>query len=343
MLTGGLFWGILSDKRGRLSTLYGSILLYSLANIANGFVDTVEWYATWRFIAGVGLAGELGAGITLVAETSPKESRGIATAMVASVGMMGAVLGGVMSPYFDWRTLYFIGGGLGLFLLVLRISAAESGMYKNTREAAVSRGNFFQLFKDPATFTKYLACILVGLPIWFETGILLTYAAEFGKALGVNGLVVSSTAVACGYGGAVFGDLSSGFLCQWFQNRKKAMLVYIIASLGLFVLYCNAFSFSLLGFYILCFCMGLGAGFWILVVTMAAEQFGTNIRGTVTTTVPNFIRGALVPMSLLFLTFKADMSILTAALYTGAVVYVLTLSAWWVTKDTFHKDLNYHE
>ena len=343
MLIGGLLWGILADKRGRLSTLYGSIILYSLANIANGFVDDVFWYGFWRLIAGIGLAGELGAGITLVAETSPKESRGLSTALVAGVGLLGAVLAGFMAPLFDWRTLYFIGGGLGFLLLALRISANESGLFKHAKEQNVSRGNFFMLFRDGYTFFKYLRCILVGLPVWFIVGILMTFSSEFGKALNIEGGIVPGTAVACCYGGQVIGDLSSGFISQWFKNRKRVMFLYLIFGLGLTIMYRYLDSISPTQFYVISFLLGISAGYWILFTTMSAEQFGTNIRGTVTTTVPNFVRGSLVPMNILFLTLKEDLSILDAAMFTGILVYVIALFAWQGMEDTFHKELNYHE
>ena len=342
MLVGGIFWGVLSDKRGRLSTLYGSIILYSVANLANGFVDSVFWYGAWRFLAGIGLAGELGAGITLVAETAPQENRGISTSIVACIGLLGAVLAGAMAPFFEWRHLYFIGGGLGFLLLALRIKAAESGMYAHTTKQNVSKGNILLIFRNWPSTMKYLNCIIAGMPIWLGSGILLTYASEVGRALEIPG-ILSSTAVACGYGGSVFGDLSSGFLAQWFKNRKKAMLVYMLSSFCLFVIYCSAFHFTALMFYGLLFIMGIAAGYWVLLITMSAEQFGTNIRGTVTTSVPNFIRASLVPMSLLFITLKVDFPIMQAIFYTGLIVYGIGFLAWWGLKDTFHKDLNYHE
>lgn len=343
MLIGGLLWGILADKRGRLSTLYGSIILYSLANIANGMVDSVGWYAAWRLVAGIGLAGELGAGITLVAETSPKASRGISTAIVAGVGLTGAVLAGFMAPHFDWRTLYYIGGGLGFLLLALRISASESGLFHQTKEKEVARGNFFMLFRNAPTLLKYLRCVLVGLPVWFIVGILMTFSSEFGKALNIEGGIVPSTAVACCYGGQVLGDLSSGLLSQLFKNRKRVMLLYLIAGTGLTIAYRFLDGISPTDFYVLSFFLGISAGYWILFTTMSSEQFGTNIRGTVTTTVPNFVRGSLVPMNILFLTLKEDLSILDAALYTGLIVYAIAMVAWWGMQDTFHKELDYVE
>ena len=140
MLIGGIFWGIMGDKKGRLSVLFGSILIYSIANIGNGFVTTVTQYAVLRFIAGFGLAGELGAGITLVTEILPKERRGYGTTLVATVGIMGALLAYFVSHLFDWRTAYFIGGGLGLILMILRVRVFESGMFMKLKEKNIKTG-----------------------------------------------------------------------------------------------------------------------------------------------------------------------------------------------------------
>ena len=199
MLIGGIFWGILGDKKGRLSVLFGSILLYSAANIANGFVTNIDQYALLRFIAGIGLAGELGAGITLVAEVLPKEIRGYGTSLVASVGVLGAVLAYFVADMYDWRIAYFIGGGLGLALLVLRFNVFESGIFKHIKEKNTSRGNFFMLFTSKKRLLKYLRCIMIGLPIWFVIGILITFSPEFGKAIGLTEPVNAGKAVMFSY------------------------------------------------------------------------------------------------------------------------------------------------
>ena len=186
MVIGGVIWGILGDKMGRFKVLFGSILMYSLANIANGFVTEVNTYAVIRFIAGVGLAGELGAGITLVAESMSKEKRGYGTMLVAAIGLMGAVVAGLVGDKFHWQTAYFIGGGMGLALLVLRLGVMESSMYKNIAHKNVSKGNILMLFNNWSRFKKYINCTLIALPTWFVVGILITFAPEFGKALGAT-------------------------------------------------------------------------------------------------------------------------------------------------------------
>ena len=112
MLVGGILWGIIGDRRGRLSVLFGSIILYSIANLVNGTVDTLTGYAICRVIAGIGLAGELGAGITLVSELMDKERRGLGTTIVAATGILGGVVAGIVGgavpgiPAVDWRTAY---------------------------------------------------------------------------------------------------------------------------------------------------------------------------------------------------------------------------------------------
>jgi len=344
LLVGGIIWGVLADKKGRLYVLFGSIFLYSIANIANGFVHSIESYAVWRFIAGLGLAGELGAGITLVAELMPKEKRGYATTIIASVGISGAVVGYFIANHFDWRTCYFIGGGLGLSLLLLRIGVAESGMFGKTKAENVKRGDFFALFTKQR-FLKYMRCIIIGLPLWFVVGILITLSPEFGKSLGVKGEVNAGAAVACCYAGLVVGDIASGLLSQYLKSRIKVVYVYLIFSMVMIAVYFLAHDTSLAHFYLICTILGFSVGYWVIFMTIATEQFGTNLRATVTTTVPNFVRGSVVPLSLLlqYLTRVLDGALLTA----GIIVALISLGlAFWALshmQETFSKDLDYVE
>ena len=344
LLVGGIVWGVLADKKGRLYVLFGSIFMYSIANIANGFVYSIESYAFWRFIAGFGLAGELGAGITLVAELMPKEKRGYATTIIASVGVSGAVAGYFIAQHFDWRTCFFIGGGLGLSLLLLRIGVAESGMFDKTKEDTVSRGNFFALF-ERSRFLKYMRCIVIGLPLWFVVGILITFSPEFGRALNVQGDVNAGAAVACCYGGLVIGDILSGLLSQYLKSRVKVVYIYLFLSMVSIAIYFLSVSSSLFNFYLICFVLGISVGYWVIFMTIATEQFGTNLRATVTTTVPNFVRGSVVPMSLLF---QYLIGVFNGSLVgSGIVVGLLSLGlAFWALhymQDTFSKDLDYIE
>lgn len=343
LLLGGILWGILGDKRGRVSVLFGSILIYSLANIANGFVTTVDQYAILRFISGVGLAGELGVGITLVAEILPKEIRGYGTSLVASVGMLGAVLAYFVADHFQWQMTYFIGGGIGLLLLLLRIKVFESSVFTKMKARSESRGNFFQLFTSRKQFFKYLRCILIGIPVWYVAGILMTFSPEFGKALNLNEPIVAGKAVMWEYIGLTVGDISSGLISQYLGSRKKVVMIFVLLIGMLSAVYIFVPLKSATVFYGLCICLGIGAGYWALFVTIAAEQFGTNLRATVATTVPNFVRGSMIIMAPLFLLFKDIFSILPGAALLGLITIIVALLGLWKMEETFDKDLDYLE
>ncbi|QOI96005.1 MAG: MFS transporter [Flammeovirgaceae bacterium] len=343
LLLGGIIWGIMGDKRGRLSVLFGSILLYSLANIANGFVTTVEQYAWLRFIAGIGLAGELGAGITLVSEVLPTRLRGYGTTLVASVGLLGAVMANFIAKQFDWQVSYFIGGGLGLLLLITRISVFESGMFMQLKEKTVERGNFLQLFTNADRFKRFVNCILIGLPIWFTIGILITFSPEFSAHLGIPGAIVAGDAVMFSYLGLVAGDLSSGLFSQWFRSRKRIVRVYILLTLAFILVYLSAPVKSTSFFYLTCFFLGFGVGYWALFVTIAAEQFGTNLRSTVATSVPNFIRGTVVPLTIAFKFLRDSYGIVSGALMVGIATIIIALVSLAFLSETFGKDLDFVE
>jgi MFS family permease len=343
LLLGGILWGILGDKKGRISVLFGSILIYSLANVANGFVTSVNQYAVMRFIAGIGLAGELGVGITLVAEVLPKEIRGYGTSLVAGTGMLGAVLAYFVAANFDWRVAYFIGGGLGMLLLLMRINVFESGIFSKVKEKSVSRGNFFQLFVSSKQFYKYLRCILIGVPVWFVAGILMTFSPEFGKALNLDTPIVAGKAVMWEYIGLVIGDISSGVLSQYFRSRKKVVLLYLLLATVLITIFLFVPFRSDEMFYALCVGLGIAAGYWALFVTIAAEQFGTNLRATVATTVPNFVRGSMIIMTPLFLLFREHFGVLLGAGIVGVLALGTALLGLWKMEETFSKDLNFIE
>ena len=345
LLIGGIIWGIMGDKKGRLSVLFGSIILYSLANIANGFVQTADQFKIIRFIAGIGLAGELGAGITLVSELTHKSKRGIATSLVAGIGLTGAVLAFIMKENFDWRTCYFIGGGLGLILLVLRISVFESGMFHDVKKMNVKRGNFFMLFNTKERFTKYLCSILIGLPTWFVIGVLVTFSSEFGKQMGIKEKIDPGKAIMYAYAAIAIGDILIGFISQWFKSRKKALyLFYFITAVFMVLFFTTQWNGTAAKMYWICAGLGFGTGFWAIFVTMGAEQFGTNIRATAATTIPNMVRGMLTVMILpLFKLFREMTDYVTGAWITAIVIMAITIVAAILVKETFHKDLNYIE
>lgn len=342
LLVGGIIWGIMGDKRGRLSVLFGSILLYSLANIANGFAATVNQYALLRFIAGIGLAGELGAGITLVSESLPTKLRGYGTTLVATVGLMGAVLANYVAKVFDWQVAYFIGGGLGLILLVARVSVFESGIFLKVKEQSVDRGNFFQLFNQKERFIKFIGCILIGLPIWYVIGILITFSPEFAKVMNISG-VIAGDAVMFSYIGLAAGDMTSGIMSQIIRSRRKTVFVFIFLTLAFVIAYLYWPFESAAGFYVGCFLLGFGVGYWALFVTIAAEQFGTNLRSTVATTVPNFIRGTVIPLTFAFRYMRESIGILEGALVVGVVTILIAFWALRLIDETFGRDLNFVE
>jgi MFS family permease len=343
MLVGGVVWGILGDRWGRIQLLFGSILLYSSANIANGFVQSVEAYAVWRFVAGVGLAGELGGSITLVSEVLSKELRGYGTTVVATVGVLGAVAGGLVADWVDWRTAYFIGGGLGIALLGLRMSVSESGMFREIRHANVSRGNFLSLFTHLPRLYKYLCCILIGVPSWFVVGVLVTFSPEFATHLGIIGPVKAAYAVIGVYLGLTFGDLLSGFCSQWFKTRKKVVAAFLIFSALVISAYLLSGGSPAWVFYGIIFLLGVGIGYWAVFVTIAAEQFGTNIRATVATSVPNFVRGAVVPITLGFEMCKNAFGLLPGAAIVGAASVLVAMVALAGLDETYGKNLDYTE
>ena len=343
MLLGGLLWGILGDKKGRLSVLFGSIAMYSLANLANGFVHSVPVYAALRFIAGIGLAGELGAGITLVSELMPRETRGYGTMVVAGTGIVGGVAASLVGDHFGWRNAYYIGGGMGLALLALRIGVYESGLFDRLKRSEVRRGDFFMLFETRERTMKYLACIMLGVPIWFVIGILATFAPEFGRALGMPEEPSASRAVLWLYAGCALGDFGSGGLSQILRSRRKAALAFVLATMAFSGIYLSMRGSPLGAFYAVCGLLGFFSGYWAVFVTIASEQFGTNIRATVTTTVPNFVRGSLVPVSWAFQTLKPSLGVLGAAWWVGAACFALSLGSLALLRETFGKDLDYLE
>ncbi len=350
LLVGGIVWGILGDKRGRLSVLFGSIIMYSLANLANGMVHSIEAYAACRIVAGVGLAGELGAGITLVSELMDKKHRGIATAIVAGFGICGGIAagivgGGIPSLYAGayWRHAYFIGGGLGLVLLVLRIGVVESGMFHAVQKSAVVRGNFLALFTDRARFVRYIGLIAVGVPIWYVVGILITFCDPIGAGLGLDPAPRAATALMICYAGLAVGDVGSGLISQWIGSRRRALWIFVGGTAASVALYFAIGGMSLTAFYVACAIMGLFTGYWAVFVTVAAEQFGTNLRATVATTTPNFVRGSVVLLALGFEHLTPALGIVGAAAACG--VFAIGVAALGMTsiRETFGVDLDYVE
>jgi len=346
MLLGGIFWGILGDKKGRLSVLFGSIIVYSIANLANGMITDTFWYAVLRFVSGFGLAGELGAGVTLVSETMRKEDRGIGTTIVASVGLFGAVVAGFTTIAIDnWRISYYIGGGMGLLLLFLRIGVFESGMFSHVKEnKSVKKGNFFYLFSHPKLLMKYLNIILIAIPVWFVMFFLVQFAPEMCRALGMtNGPTEGKIPIMVAYIGITIGDVVSGLTSQKIKSRKKVLFIFITLTLLFSICYYLFATTSIAVFYTIVFCVGFGTGYWAVFMSSASELFGTNIRATVTTTAPNFVRGSVTLMTLAHTSLKPSMGHVQSSIIIGIVVFVLAYIACYKLDETFAKDLNYTE
>ena len=351
MLAGGILWGIIGDTKGRKNILFGSILLYSLANIANAFVVDMTQYSIVRFIAGLGLAGELGAAITLVSEIMHKEKRGYGTMTIVTMGALGAVAAALISrqdiAWFglqNWQVMYIIGGALGLVLLLLRVGTFESGMFDEVKKKAVSKGNFLMLFTNAARLKKYLACIAIGLPVWYCIGVLIKFSEKFAITNGVHGEPVKiGFAIMYAYIGLSAGDLLSGIFSQVFRSRKRVVFFYFVATVVVCLIFLFWKNMSSSMFYFLCFLVGTGTGYWALFVTMASESFGTNIRATVTTTVPNFVRGAVVPITLSFKALEHHVGNINAAIIIGAICMTLSFCALLFIPESFGKDLDYVE
>jgi len=347
LLIGGILWGVIGDKKGRLKVLFGSILLYSLANILTSFVQNVDQYAYCRFIGGIGLAGELGAGITLVSEMLPKNKRGIGTSMVAGIGLFGAVFAYFTFQYTkDWRLCYQIGGVLGVFLLILRIRVAESFMFESAKMANVVKGNFLQFFSNKKRFSKYIKAILIGLPTWFVIGVLVNYSNKFATGLYGDNLIDSGRSVMFAYIGIAIGDLVIGYVSQYFKSRKKALLVFYSLSAIAMILFFSTINSNDTRMYAICGLLGFSTGYWAIFNTMAAEQFGTNLRATAATTIPNMVRGALPLINFLFLDIlqkQLGWTIIQSGILTGSIVMTITIIAFVYTEETYHKDLDYLE
>jgi putative MFS transporter len=343
MMVGGVLWGILGDKKGRLSVLFASILLYSISNLANAFVWDVNSYAFCRFLGGLGLAGELGAAITLVSESLPKEKRGIGTTIVATCGMLGIVAAAMIGQLMTWKFAYILGGVMGLGLLMARIKMHESSLFASIASASTAvRGNFWMLFQG-SRLVRYLSCIAIGIPIYYTTGVLWTFAPELTAGLNVQGPVTAGNAILLGSVGLTIGDLLSGLLSQLLQSRKKAVGICLSIAFAAMAFYTLSEGLTNTVVYACCMITGLAVGYWAVLVTIAAEQFGTNLRATVATTIPNFVRGSAVFVTLAFSSIKKTMPTPQAAFMVGAVCFALAALGLWAVKESFHRDLNFME
>lgn len=345
MVIGGIIWGIIGDKFGRLKVLFGSILLYSIANIVNGFVHDINWYIVIRFIAGVGLAGELGAGITLTSEILPKEKRGLAGTIIATCGVFGGITAALLSKVIsDWRTLYFIGGGIGLVLLALRVSVAESGMFSTLEKTTVQRGNYLQFFNNKSRFSRYAKGILIGMPVWYCIGILIFFADEFAKRMGITG-ITPGNAILFQYIGLGFGDVTAGLISHKLKSRKKALYIFYSVFVVFMILFFTQQNSSAAWFYFICAGLGFGSGISVLYIITSAEQFGTNLRASAATSITNFVRGFTPLLLLIFTQLRGINAIgyIKGAWIIGIAVMIISATALYFTQESYGKDLDFVE
>lgn len=343
MLIGGILWGIMGDKRGRVSVLFGSILLYSLANLANAFVQNTWQYSALRLLAGIGLAGELGAAITLVSESLPRYARGYGTCFVAAIGVSGAVFAGLVANYFSWRVAFMVGGVMGVALLVTRFRLLESGLFHRLQDRSVPKGDLSLIFKSRERLLRYLRCIVVGIPTWFCIGIMITFSPEICRALGATEPVSAGTAVMCSYGGIVVGDLITGFIGQWWRSRKRVVAMFLVTTLVAILAFLNMRGFSADVYYVMSFVVGVATGYWAVFLTMAAEQFGTNVRALVSISVPNFVRGSVVLLTLVFRALIPTFDLTGSALILGLASIAVAFVALVGMEESFSADLDFVE
>ena len=348
LTVGGILWGMMGDKKGRKSVLFGSILLYSLATIANGFVQTTEQYTWLRFIAGLGLAGELGASITLTSELLPKEKRGIAAAIIATSGVMGTITAYIVHALSgeNWRLCYFIGGGMGLALLFLRVKVLESSMYDHVKKLKPQLGNFLLFFTKKERMGRYLRGIFIGLPVWYIIGVLISFSDEFARQFGITGFD-QPTALMLQYVALAFGDMTAGFLSNYLRSRKKTLLIfYSITTVFLILFFVLKGGGSAFNMYLLCMGLGFGSGISVLYITMSAESFGTNLRASAAISIPNLVRGFLPLILLLFQWLRSGALLnnyITAAWVTGIIILSLGIFSAVQIKETWGKDLDFTE
>ena len=343
ILLGGIAWGIFGDKKGRKSVLFGSILLYSIATVLNGMVTNITQYTICRFVAGLGLAGELGASITLTTEILPKEKRGLAATIIATTGVFGTITAYFVNQWFhDWRLCYYIGGGMGFILLLLRVRFLESAMFNKIKKTTVARGNFFMFLTHRDRFFRYLRGVLIGLPVWYVIGILMTFSDNFAKKFGIDN-IDPAKAVMYQYVGLVFGDLGAGIISNLIKSRKKTLFLFY-GVICIFIAVYFLYHRDQTSFYVTCFGLGFGSGLSVLYITMAAEQFGTNLRATAAISIPNMVRG-FVP--LIILLFKGLRTVtgnyVAGGWMTGIIIMIVAFIAAWFTHETFGKDMNFLE
>ncbi len=343
MLIGGFLWGIIGDKYGRLKVLFGSIILYSFFTFLNAFVTGTGQYAACRFLAGLGLAGELGAGITLVSEQMKKEKRGLGPAIIAGFGVLGAIVAVFIGKYADWRTVYITGGVLGFLLLILRIGVVESGLFTIAKTSKISKGNFLIILRNWNYLKKFLCILLVGIPGWFVNGVMMQFSNYISSSMGMNPLPDKGKVIIYFFIALSLGDVLGGLVSQWLKSRKKSMYIFLSLHLLMLILFFTIGKNSAQLYYIIFAGLGLSVGFVIQLFTLAAEQFGTNIRTLVTSSGLNLVRGWVIPLGALFAWMNDSLHIIEWKVAAIIAFSVAAVSFWALSQldETFNNELEF--
>jgi MFS transporter, putative metabolite:H+ symporter len=341
MLLGGFLWGIIGDKYGRLKVLFGSIILYSVFTLLNAFVTGINGYAACRFFAGLGLAGELGAGITLVSEQMRKEKRGLGPAIIAGFGVLGAIVAVIIGKNYDWKTVYIVGGTLGFGLLLLRLGVVESGLFTIARKSNIARGSFMVILKNKEHLKKFACILLVGMPGWFVNGVMMQLSNFISKSMGMNPLPDKGKVIIYFFIALSLGDVMGGVVSQWLKSRKKSIYIFLLLHLLMLVLFFTVAKNSVQLYYFIFAGLGLSVGFVIQLFTLAAEQFGTNIRTLVTSSGLNLVRGWVIPLAALFTWMNEGLLIIEWKSAAVIAFVVVAVSFWALSQleETFDKDL----
>lgn len=341
LMIGGVMWGVIADKYGRKKALFGSILIYSFANIANGYINSVNMYYWLRIIAGFGLAGELGVGISLITENVAKERRTISTAIVSFFGMLGASTGGWFGSIFEWQNCFLIGGFAGLLLLLLRLKVEESVMFNEIKDKNVSKGNIWMIIKNPKTLLTYFFCTLAGAASILFIGVFIQSTPELGKLFNLN--ITAGIALIWYYLGASVSEIIAGLLSKLLKERKAPIYIFYAISLLAITNFCVNVPNSPYFFYLNCLFLGFGLGWWSQLITLSAELFGINVRATAATSIPTFARAWNIPFSNIFKQNIPNLGIVNSAFGIGVIVVSLAIISITMVKETFENDANFIE
>jgi MFS transporter, putative metabolite:H+ symporter len=339
ILVGGIFWGKMADIKGRSWSFMGTILVFSIANIINGLTSSLTVYGICRFIAGFGLAGEMGSGIALICEKVPDEKRSLYLGFVSSLGCIGAVLSGWLGDIVYWRYLFIGSGFAGILLTLLRKNLLEPDLFRKTATLNIPRGQWKTLFQSPPDLIRFILLIFLGIPMWYIIGILWSFSTEMTSTIGLN-IFTSGQAILWGYVGVWMGDMLMPFVSQFLKSRIFTIQICLIMML-LGVIYLFQFQpHSLLSFQLTHIFLGFTIGYWAVYATLCGESFGTNIRALTSTSLPSLIRFSSIPMMIIY-QYGRDENELNIALGMGLTVLCISMITTYFIKDTFQKDIDF--